>query len=173
MSYETKKCRGSCWLCGEKAYGRIYCDKCGAARTEKARLERRTRVRICHGCGKEFSGLKRRVCNECASTSGQRFRTYQRNWRQSLKRETFDAYGGPVCACCRELQFLFLSMDHINNDGAAHRREINPKHFESGTGVKLYAWLKRHGFPPGFQVLCMNCNFGKKMNGGICPHKEK
>jgi hypothetical protein len=20
-------------------------------------------------------------------------------------------------------------------------------------------------------VLCMNCNFGKSVNGGICPHK--
>jgi hypothetical protein len=27
------------------------------------------------------------------------------------------------------------------------------------------------GFPDGYQVLCMNCNWGKRMNKGICPHK--
>jgi hypothetical protein len=31
----------------------------------------------------------------------------------------------------------------------------------------------RNGFPPGYQVLCMNCNHGKRMNNGVCPHKER
>jgi hypothetical protein len=26
-------------------------------------------------------------------------------------------------------------------------------------------------FPPGFQLLCSNCNHGRARNGGICPHK--
>jgi hypothetical protein len=41
-----------------------------------------------------------------------------------------------------------------------------------GTGNSFYMWLIRRGFPVGFQVLCFNCNIGRSMNGGICPHKE-
>ncbi len=69
------------------------------------------------------------------------------------------------CACCGEKEIKFLSIDHINNDGAAHKKEIG------GFGY-LYTWIIKNNFPEDFQVLCMNCNFGKRMNGGICPHKE-
>jgi hypothetical protein len=35
----------------------------------------------------------------------------------------------------------------------------------------LALWLKRNNFPSGYRVLCMNCNHGRKRNGGICPHE--
>jgi len=78
--------------------------------------------------------------------------------------DAFNAYGGPQCNCCSTLVNEFLTIDHINNDGAAHKREIG------GGGIKLYLWLKRKGYPPGFQVLCMNCNFAKGKYG-LCPHQ--
>lgn len=76
------------------------------------------------------------------------------------------AYGGYRCACCGETQPMFICLDHVNNDGRAHRKEI-------GTlgGAKLYKWLRDNNYPSGFQVLCMNCNHGKYRNGGVCPHK--
>ena len=40
-------------------------------------------------------------------------------------------------------------------------------------GTKFYRWLKRNNFPEGFQVLCFNCNCGKEINKGVCPHKSK
>jgi len=77
-----------------------------------------------------------------------------------------EAYGGR-CACCGENEVLFLEVDHINNDGRAHRKVI-------GRSAKaLVYWLINHGFPDGFQLLCSNCNQGKKRNGGTCPHKAK
>lgn len=79
-----------------------------------------------------------------------------------LKREAYDVYGH-VCACCGESEPLFLSIDHMNNDGYAHRKLLGRK-------TLIYLWLKRHGYPRTFQVLCMNCNYGKRMNGGVCPH---
>lgn len=82
----------------------------------------------------------------------------------ALKDEVFAAYGGYICACCGEAMPQFLSIDHINNDGAEHRRHEDRRHF--------YRRLRQKGFPPGFQVLCMNCNFGKARNGGVCPHKS-
>jgi hypothetical protein len=82
--------------------------------------------------------------------------------RQRDKLAAFAAYGGAVCNCCGESTVEFLSIDHISNDGAAHRK--------SG-GKHIYAWLRRYKYPEGFQVLCFNCNRGRFVNGGICPHQ--
>lgn len=82
----------------------------------------------------------------------------------------YAAYGGYICACCGEREPKFLTLDHVNNDGAEHRRLIGSGSKNVG-GKKTYAWLIANGFPLGFQVLCMNCNWGKARNGGVCPHK--
>lgn len=86
----------------------------------------------------------------------------------TLRREVFDAYGGFRCACCGETQPLFLSVDHIYNDG----NEMRKSGTHSRGGTAFYAWIKRNKFPPGFQILCMNCNTGKHRNGGVCPHQS-
>jgi hypothetical protein len=83
--------------------------------------------------------------------------------RLNLKLEAFNAYGGRVCACCREDSVVFLTIDHINNDGNVHRKEI-------GGGSLIYRWLKQQNYPEGFQVLCRNCNWAKQF--GVCPHQE-
>jgi len=82
---------------------------------------------------------------------------------QFLKNEVYNAYGGYQCVCCGETIKQFLSLDHINNDGNKHRKIVDRR--------KIYHWLKKNNFPLGYQVLCMNCNFGKARNNGICPHK--
>lgn len=84
---------------------------------------------------------------------------------RSMKDQTFSAYGGYVCACCGELEKAFLQLDHIANDGGSHRRML-----KATGGIKLHRWLRDNGYPPIMQVLCANCNFGKRMNGGVCPH---
>lgn len=80
----------------------------------------------------------------------------------------FEAYGGARCVCCGESQTAFLSVDHIYNDGGNMRK--SSAHPTSSTA--FYSWLKRNNFPPGFQILCMNCNTGKHRNGGVCPHQS-
>jgi hypothetical protein len=89
---------------------------------------------------------------------------------QKLRLEVLTHYGGnpPKCACCGEREKRFLTIDHINNDGAEHRRKIGMGHH---SGCRLYSWIRTHNFPSGFQVLCFNCNCGKRMNNGICPHQ--
>lgn len=122
-------------------------------------------------------------CKECSrSRSRERYRNkkaeilaqgrvYIQAKRAVIKDEVFNAYGGYVCACCGETEKMFLSIDHMNNDGAVFRRKISGK--RTAAGYHTYIWLKKHGFPSGHQVLCMNCNHGKRMNKGICPHKGK
>ena len=78
--------------------------------------------------------------------------------------KVLDAYGRR-CACCGEATERFLTVDHVASNG----KEMRQIH---GTGNSFYMWLIRRGFPVGFQVLCFNCNIGRSMNGGICPHKE-
>ena len=89
----------------------------------------------------------------------------RRDYLTQLKAEAYAAYGGYKCACCGETEPRFLSLDHVNNDGNKHRKAI-------GGGSLIYRWLKVNGYPDTFQVLCMNCNFGKRMNNGVCPHVE-
>lgn len=119
---------------------------------------------------------------ECRSCSTQRSRRWfqankprynqgARVRRQRVKDAVFGAYGGYICACCGETERKFLSIDHIKNDGAKFRRE----HFGSRNyaGQRTYQWLVKNQFPSGHQVLCMNCNHGKRMNDGVCPHQVR
>ncbi len=85
-----------------------------------------------------------------------------------LRIEVLLAYGNK-CVCCGEKGIYFLELDHINNDGAEHRREL-----KTGGAGATYKYVKKHNFPKDrFQLLCANCNQGKRRNGGICPHKKK
>lgn len=92
-----------------------------------------------------------------------------RSYYGRARLEAYEAYGGAHCACCGEKELMFLTIDHVNNDGAEHRRSLGWKR----GGRSMGAWLRANGFPPGFQVLCINCNFGKHRNGGVCPHQTR
>jgi len=96
---------------------------------------------------------------------------YRKERWAKLKLIVLTYYGGnpPKCACCNESRIEFLTIDHVNNDGKKHRKQIG-----SPTGGKFYRWLVQHNFPnnPLLQVLCFNCNYGKRVNGGICPHEK-
>lgn len=40
--------------------------------------------------------------------------------------------------------------------------------------TRLYRSLKRRGFPKDrFRLLCANCNLGRYLNGGVCPHHNR
>lgn len=90
-------------------------------------------------------------------------RAYHKNYLAKLKDQAFQAYGGASCICCGETHTEFLSIDHINGSGNEHRRQLGLR------ASHLYKWLKDQGYPPGFRVLCMNCNFALGAFG-YCPH---
>ena len=72
----------------------------------------------------------------------------------SMKSNVYDHYGH-ACVGCGETEPAVLSIDHINGGGNRHRKEI-------GSGSHMYLWLIKNGFPEGFRVLCMNCQFRAK-----------
>ena len=90
-----------------------------------------------------------------------------RRTQSVCKDEIYAAYGGYICACCGESEPMFLSIDHIHNNGAEERKAG----LYRGSGTAFYQWLRKNKFPSGYQVLCMNCQVGKHKNGGVCPHQ--
>lgn len=93
----------------------------------------------------------------------------EKSYRREIKRKVFDHYGW-ICKCCGESEIAFLTIDHVNNDGAKCRKTIGYH-----GGKDFYLWLTKNNFPEGFQTLCMNCNFarGKRNGDGICPHQKE
>jgi hypothetical protein len=92
-----------------------------------------------------------------------------RKSRAKLKAEVYAHYGNE-CACCGETEPKFLTLDHVNGGGRAHRKSLYAKGAPGPLAV-LYD-IKKRGFPDDIQILCFNCNCGRQANGGICPHKE-
>lgn len=163
----------------------VICRVCGE---QKPRCK--PQQNLCHECYKqymrEYAARNREALNAKKREHYKRKRASDPNWRRSesqrslehyhnVRRQVLNAYGGMKCNCCGETEEQFLTLDHINNDGADHRRELLGRKTGKVPGVtgNLYGSLKKKGFPPGFQVLCMNCNFSKFRNGGICIHQAK
>ena len=94
-----------------------------------------------------------------------------RNSRKQLRADGFEHYG-KACACCGEANLKFLTFDHPENNGAAHKVELAGSYYNASSTTVLRE-LRRLGWPEGVLiVLCWNCNSGRQYNGGICPHRE-
>ena len=85
----------------------------------------------------------------------------RRHYGMKLRNEVLSAYGS-CCTCCGETVKEFLQIDHINNDGAKHRKAV---------GNYIYNWLKQNNYPQGFRLLCANCNWSRGVYGH-CPHEK-
>jgi hypothetical protein len=92
-------------------------------------------------------------CNVCVRVASR---------RSDLKDAAFSMYR-KACVCCKENHPMALTIDHIDNNGTTHRKQIK---------TSIYKWLVKNNYPVGFQTLCWNCNMMKYLNGGTCPHKE-
>jgi len=89
---------------------------------------------------------------------------YNRSRRVRTKLIVTSHYG-KICSCCGKDNIDVLTIDHVNGGGSYDRKEL-------GSGDAFYRWLINNNFPLGFQVLCFNCNSGRHINGGVCPHKK-
>jgi hypothetical protein len=95
-----------------------------------------------------------------------------RNYHSRNKKMCLSFYSKdetPRCAVdgCSVNDLDMLTIDHINNDGANHRRGI---HEGNKAGHGTYRWLIKNDFPPGFQVLCFNHNFKKAIEYKKAQH---
>ena len=113
-------------------------------------------------------GRARSDCRECVKQKTKDWNSAHPNASidryDRHKREMIAVYGGR-CVCCGEREPDFLSIDHVNNDGAKHRTEKSVR--------SIVTWLRKHNYPKeGFRILCYNCNLGRAFanEGGKCPH---
>lgn len=87
---------------------------------------------------------------------------YQRQRLKAYKEDVMTHYGGGVCRCvnCGESRLACLTIDHVNHH---HAPESKDKRLH---GKGLYSWLKSHKYPMGYQTLCMNCQWVKRVTNG-------
>lgn len=123
-----------------------------------------TKTCVCCGVSKPIEkfklawgreGCRRNRCSACDS----------RRERANIKLDMLKAFGAK-CSCCGEDNPYFLSLDHVQNDGAHERNRL-------GYGeVQIYRKARREGWPRDrYACLCMNCNFAKG-HFGFCPHTK-
>lgn len=87
-----------------------------------------------------------------------------RQW--GYKSKAIKYYSGGTMACANPFgehkepytTLEALSIDHINGGGTQER--LRKAYGRSGS---FYLWLKKHGYPSGYQILCMNCQFIKRI----------
>ena len=98
----------------------------------------------------------------------------KRYYYHSLRMEVFNGYGGPVCLCCGETEYDFLTLEHSKRDGAKQRKKFSGDPTgRHGNQMKLFLWLRNNNYPDnlGLEVLCSNCQRGRWHNTGACPHE--
>ena len=115
--------------------------------------------------GRPRKYAERQPCGECGRPG-----LVQRQWgkiyfspicstckKLAVKREVLTHYGNGIAACvkCAFDNIDALTIDHMNDDGAAHRRTLGGGR---NYGGGFYYWLRARGFPVGYQTLCFNCN---------------
>lgn len=147
-------------------------------------VENQLGLRVCVSCTtirtlEEFpfshktKAYRRHECADCCrvrvggwlNTNRARHTSNCARYYRRLRETVFKGYGDQ-CICCGESTPDFLVIDHVNRDGAKHRRSG-----EHALGTVLFKWVIANNFPDSLRILCANCNTGREKNGGICPHE--
>ena len=86
---------------------------------------------------------------------------FWKQYRWQLKQDVLGHYsllslGYTCCGCCQESNLSKLEIDHIQSNGSAHRKALFGN--KNRSGAMFYAWLRRNGYPEGYQTLCGMCN---------------
>lgn len=152
----------------------MYCNVCSNEKPAKSFPIRggprkdgsRKRSEICRSCTR-LNNLANGLCKcgrklktkTLCETCAERVRKHSAKKGKELKDRIIITYG---CRCvfCGESRIVFLTIDHIDGNGAEHRRQE-----KISTGSKTYRWLEKNGYPAGFQVACFNCNAAKAQIG--------
>lgn len=151
---KARRMVGKCTFCANiPETGGATCNKCLLI-SKRSRLKR-IKAGLCATCGEAATVGK--LCLKHATEN--RASNSARN--RLLREQVIEHYGGR-CACCGEDTYEFLTLDHINNDGAKQRKEM-------GKPRMIYYIHTRR--PTDIQVLCWNCNCAKAHHK-VCPHRK-
>lgn len=88
---------------------------------------------------------------------------YGKKCRLKTKKKFIEMYGGK-CVNCDENEKIFLTLDHVDNDGFIDRKKKLSSYATYRKALEKYNSAK-------YQLLCYNCNCAKKLNNGkLIPH---
>jgi len=167
-----------CACCGESTYGFLAIDHIhGGGR--RHRLESGSSIEhwakkngfpyglrvLCNNCNRSFGSYG--YCPHSEDRSGEhksKDTSTRRTYHRTRVAVLFH-YGGnpPKCACCGEAHMEFLAIDHIAGGGTKRRKQLR------ANGAYIACWIIDNLFPPGFRILCHNCNMALGSHGH-CPH---
>jgi hypothetical protein len=121
-------------------------------------------INICKSCIINVSPKRKTAKEKIVKYSSlpQR-RKHRKNSFFKLKMKVINGYGGK-CVCCDENNPFFLTIDHINNDGADERKSKGYTH------NKFLNSIIDDKFPPQYRLLCFNCNLSRGFYGQ-CYHQ--
>lgn len=131
---------------------------------------------LCVYCGVNPFAMGKRGCDVCLKNKyTKQLESIKKDnykhvklYRLKKRQEVVEKYGGK-CRCCGEHRLPFLTIDHVNNDGASDRKELYGS--QKGCSLKWYLKLCRESPRDDLQVLCWNCNAAKS-HFGECPHQN-
>lgn len=110
---------------------------------------------------------RRRIWNrDWIRNNRERYNFSKAKYRLKLKIEVMRLYADPVrCVQCGFSKIDGLVLDHIHNNGAAHRKEarISARNNVVMGGTRIYEHIRKNGKIDGLQVLCANCNTIKQL----------
>ena len=144
----------------------LKCDYCGEEFFPNKHTQ--TSQRFCSSkCRKASEYIRNKnTYKEYRRTHKEQDKIYDRNYCLSLKKRVIFHYSNGLMKCmnpecevkggARDIRSL--SIDHLNNGGCKHRRDIG-----KNGGQVFYKWLIDSNYPEGYQVLCMNCQFIKRV----------
>jgi hypothetical protein len=104
----------------------------------KSKYDRRKEAGLCPRCGKAETGGD--SCEKCLAV--------QRAANQKYFDLIYDHYGR-VCKCCGETEAVFLTLDHVNRDGAEQRRSTSGKNVGGGSNWRFYMVRKAQKWQGG------------------------
>ncbi len=140
------------------------CSECGETTAERGRAKG-----MCKSCYHRMARLRWSVENrerERQKTAAyyqnnkERINSQITNRRRGMRARILETLGAK-CQCCGETEPVFLTIDHVQNDGALVRKKA--RHL-------IYKNILDEGCPTDrYQILCWNCNSAKGILGA-CPH---
>lgn len=131
-----------------------------------AYARRHRELGLCRNCPEPLAEGSKIFCTYHREKDRVRGRIKSKKEIAQLKFAYLEHYG-KTCRCCGESNVEFLTLEHVDGNGNNHRRLLF-KH--NVGGVHMYRWLKKNNFPKEYAVLCMNCNWAKRISK-ICPHE--
>ncbi len=111
---------------------------------------------------------RRKLNNEWISKNREKYNRSKHKFRLKVKVTVMAMYASPIrCVSCGFNDIDGLTLDHIHDNGADHRKALKLSHRgASVSGGRIYEYIYKHGKIDGMQVLCANCNLIKQIKRG-------